>query len=171
MKKTVLIFAAGLLLFFSGCASYDPNVNMPTSIKKIAVPVFINKTKEYGIEQYATQQTIDEFLSEGKVSITENERKADGIVQCRITDYIKSVIRVDDNTQVAQEYRLRVYVDIYFFDNIEQVLLWKEEGVYEETTYYVANDLGMEVEDETTAANRVLDVLAKRAVRRVLYGW
>ena len=169
MKRiiAILIFLAAILY---GCASYDPAVNMPVSIKNIAVPIFINKTPKFNIEQYVTQKTIDEFLADGKLAIISDERQADGIVKVRITKYAKTEILHDEN-QVPQQYRLRIYVDVYLFDNKKQILLWKDEDIWEETTYYVANDRGMPVEDEDIGTNRVLDQLAKRVVRRVIHGW
>ena len=62
-------------------------------------------------------------------------------------------------------------MDVYFFDNRAQRLLWKDENLWEETRYYVVNDIGMPVEDESIGRNRVLDKLAGRVLRRVVYGW
>jgi hypothetical protein len=157
------------LIGATGCASYAPQVNLPATVSSIAVPVFINKTDRYNIEQYVTQKTIDKFLVDGRVSIVD-EKKADAIVKCRITKYILTPIRFDVN-QVAQQYRLRIYLDIYFFDNKAQRLMWKDEGsIWEETTYFVVNNIGMPAEDESIARNRVLDALSARVIRRVIYG-
>jgi hypothetical protein len=170
MRKNIcLILQVLVILAAAGCASYAPNVNLPASMSAIAIPVFVNKTDRYNIEQYVTQKTIDGFLSDGRVSIVD-ERKADGIIKCRITKYVLASIREDVN-QVPQEYRLRLYIDIYLFDNKVQRLLWKDENIWEETTYFVANNLGMPVEDENIAKNRILDKLAERVVRRVIHGW
>ncbi len=170
MKRTITVIILAAASFGTvGCASYAPNVNLPATMNSLAVPVFINKTSTYNIEQYVTQKTIDGFIADGKVSIVD-EKNADGIVKCRITKYILTAIRWDVN-KVAQEYRLRIYVDVYLFDNKAQRLLWKEPGIWEETAYFVVNNLGMPVEDETIGRNRVLDLLAGRVVRRVIYGW
>jgi len=149
-----------------------PNVNLPAGIATISVPVFVNKSPVFNIEQYITQKTIDGFIADGKLSVVDEE-KADAVLKCRIKekDYIITPIRFDVN-QVPQEYRLRIYVDVYFFDNKAQRLLWKDEGrIWEETTYFVTNNLGMPVEDETIGRNRVMDKLAEKIVRRVIYGW
>jgi hypothetical protein len=170
MKRIFSVIITALaLIAFGGCASYAPNVNLPASMSSIAVPVFVNKTPVYNIEQYVTQKTIDKFLADGRVSVID-EKKADGIVKCRLSKYVLTSTRVDVN-QVPQEYLLRIYVNIYLFDNKAQRLLWKDENIWEETTYFVANNLGMPVEDETIARNRILDKMAERIVRRVIYGW
>jgi hypothetical protein len=170
MKRILLpIFLALLILGFAGCATYAPNVNLPANIMTIAVPVFLNKTDRFNIEQYVTQKTIDAFLSDGRVSVVE-EKKADAIVKCRISKYVLTPTQFDVN-QVPQEYLLRIYVDVYLFDNKAQRLLWKDENIYEDTTYFVTNNLGMPVEDETIGRNRILDKLADRVVRRVIHGW
>jgi hypothetical protein len=167
-KITFALFTMAIIAA-AGCATYAPQGNLPANMNAIAVPVFINKTSTYNIEQYVTQKTIDGFLADGKVSIVD-ERKADGIVKCRISKYVITPIRFDVN-QVAQEYRLRIYMDVILFDNKAQKMLWKEEDMWEETTYFVVNNLGMPVEDETIGRTRILDKLAGRIVRRVVYGW
>ena len=170
MKKSIIKAITILaILGFAGCASYAPNVNLPANVMTIAVPVFLNKTDRYNIEQYVTQKTIDAFLSDGRVSVVD-EKKSDAIVKCRISKYVLTSTKVDIN-QVPQEYLLRIYVDIFLFDNKAQKLLWKDENIYEDTTYFVANNLGMPVEDETIGRQRILDKLSDRIVRRVIHGW
>ena len=168
-KRLLPIIFAAAILGASGCASYAPNVNLPANILTIAVPVFINKTDRFNIEQYVTQKTIDAFLADGRVSVVD-EKKSDAIVKCRIYKYVLTSTKVDVN-QVPQAYLLRIYVDVYLFDNKAQRLLWKDDDLYEDTTYFVANNLGMPVEDETIGRQRILDKLADRIVRRVIHGW
>ena len=164
MKKNIrLLILVTAITGLTSCASYTPNVNLPASMSALAVPVFVNKTDRYNIEQYVTQKTIDAFLSDGRVSIVD-EAKAEGIVKCRIKKYVLTSTKVDVN-QVPQEFLLRIYVDVYLFDNKAQRLLWKDENIFEDTTYFVANSLGMPVEDETIGRNRILDKLAERVVR------
>lgn len=170
MEKNIrLILLVTVFIAATSCASYTPNVNLPVSMSALSVPVFVNKTPVFNIEQYVTQKTIDAFLSDGRVSIVD-EAKADGIVKCRIKKYVLTSTKVDVN-QVPQEYLLRIYVDVFLFDNKAQRLLWKDENIYEDTTYFVANNLGMPVEDEIIGRNRILDKLAVRVVRRVIHGW
>lgn len=165
-----IFFISFLLLIFFSCATYSPQVTLPSYIKSIAIPIFINKTDRYNIESYITQKTIDAFLADGSVAI-KDEKNADAILKCRISKYIHTPIQFNTN-QIPQQYRLRIYLEIYFFDNIKQILLWKDEtSIWEETTYFVANDLGMPVEDEVIARNRVMDKLAERVLRRVIHGW
>lgn len=166
MKK--IMFALSIIFIICGCGLYNPQPDLPSYISSIAVPVFVNQTDKLGIEQYVTQRTIDEFLSDGKVSILDDV-KADAVVKCTIYKYILTPIMFDVN-QVPMQYRLRIYISLLFFDNKNQVQLWEEKSIWEETTYYTANNLGMPIEDEILARNRVLDQIAKRIVLRVIYG-
>lgn len=170
MKRIMLVLLMFVVIVIGfGCAGYTPQVSLPSYIQKLAVPVFLNKTQTYNIEQYVTQKTIDQFISDGKVSIAE-EQVADGVLKVSIDKYLLNAITVDIN-QVPQQYRLRIYISIYFFDSKNQRQLWTEENLWEETTYYVVNSLGMPAETEETARMRVLDRLSERVFRRVLNGW
>jgi hypothetical protein len=164
-----LLSACMAVFLAASCASYTPSVNLPSDVKTVAVPIYVNKTDRYEMEQYVTQKTLDEFLKDGKVSIAD-EKTADAIIKCRLKKYVLTPTRFDIN-QIPQEYMLRIYMDVYFFDNRAQRLLWKDENLWEETRYYVVNDIGMPVEDEAIGRNRVLDKLAGRVLRRVVYGW
>jgi hypothetical protein len=166
MKKVFMVLF--VFLAFVSCSTYSPQPNLPSTIKSIAVPIFINQTDKLNIEQYVTQKTIEEFLADGKVSILD-EVKSDAVVKCAIYKYVLTPILFDVN-QIPIQYRLRIYISLIFFDNKNQVQLWEEKSIWEETTYYVSNNLGMPVEDETIARNRVLDQIAKRIVARVIYG-
>jgi hypothetical protein len=120
------------------------------------------------MEQYVTQKTIDQFIADGKVTV-QDEYKADAAVKCTITKYVLTPI-LFDVSQVPQQYRLRIYITISLFDNKLQRELWQVKDMWEETTYYVVNNIGMPAEDEETAKRRVLDLIASRIMRRVLYG-
>ncbi len=170
MKKVFLaVLAVVASLGLVSCAGYSPQVQFPSYITKVAVPIFANKTDRFGMEQYVTQKTIDQFISDGKVSIAD-EQSADAVVKCAIEQYVLMPTRYDTN-QVPQEYRLKITVSLFFFDNKNQRKLWEEPKLWEDTTYYVVNSLGMPAETEEMARNRLLDKLAERVFRRVIYGW
>ncbi len=170
MKRFLVpaILALAIAIGF-GCAGYTPQVSLPTYIQKLAVPLFLNKTQTYNIEQYITQKTIDQFIADGKVTIGD-EATADGILKVNIDKYLLTPITFDIN-QVPQQYRLRIYVSVYLFDNKNQRQLWTEPDIWEETTYYVVNNLGMPAETEEIARVRVLDRLSERVFRRTMNGW
>lgn len=170
MKRIILLASMLLIVAIgAGCAGYTPQVSLPSYIQKLAVPVYLNKTQTYNIEQYVTQKTIDQFIADGKVTITD-EQSADGILKVNIDKYQLTVITYDVN-QVPQQYRMRIYISIYLFDNKNQRQLWMDENLWEETTYYVVNNLGMPAETEEIARTKVLDRLSERVFRRVLNGW
>ena len=171
MKRFMLLLVmVAAVIIGAGCAGYTPQVSLPSYIQKLAIPVFFNKTQAYNVEQYITQKTIDQFIADGKVTISD-EQNADGILKVNIEKYILNPITFDNN-QVPQQYRLRIYISIYFFDNKNQRQLWaEEETLWEETTYYVVNNLGMPPETEEIARLRVLDRLSERVFRRVINGW
>lgn len=169
MKKIILILAIAVTAsFLPGCGTYNMQSTLPDYISTVAVPIFGNKTDQINLEQYITAKTIEELIATAKVRI-EDEYKADAVIKCDIVKYVKAGTIFDAN-QVAQQYRLRIDVVVVFFDNKNQVKLWEEKNIYEETTYYEVNNLGMPAENENIARNRVLDQLAKRIVTRVIYG-
>ncbi len=170
MKKILLmVLVLTAVLLVPGCGLYNSQLNLPSYIEKIAIPVFANSTAEYEIPQYLTQQTINEFMGNGKLQITD-ETSADAVLKGEVTNYLNTPIDFDAN-QVPRQYRIIIHMTLYFFDNQAQKIIWTDKKVWEETTYYVPNNIGMPAEDQNSARKRVLDQLAKSILNRVLFGW
>jgi hypothetical protein len=170
MKRFItIVLAVGMLLAFASCASYTPQVSLPSYITKIAIPVFTNKTSTYNIEQYLTQKVVDQFISDGKLTVTD-ELNADAVLKVSIDQYVNMAI-VHDVNNIPQQYLLKIAITISFFDVKNQREIWNESDLWEQTTYYVVNNMGMPAETEEIARQRVLDALAGWIFRRVVNGW
>lgn len=195
MKKLCLL--AGLLavgFFASSCDEMGIKKDLPNSLTKIAVQPFENKTGQPNVDQLLTQKTIQDFIADGRLNVVA-EHDADAIVHGTLQRYDKIVLTRDAN-QVPQQYKLQLIVDIDFIDAKTLKQTWttrrtidltpqpdngEKEGAQwdstntrslkEFTTYYVLNTVGVPPEDETTAANRTLDQMANRVVRRVIDGF
>lgn len=195
MKKILSIMSVLALGFFtSSCDEAGIKKELPNSLTKIAVQPFENKTGQPNVDQLLTQKTIQDFIADGRLNVVA-ENDADAIVQGTLQRYDKIVLTRDAN-QVPQQYKLQLIVDIDFIDAKTSKQLWTtrrtidltpqpengdKEGaewdstntrsLKEFTTYYVLNTVGVPPEDETTAANRTLDQMANRVVRRVIDGF
>jgi outer membrane lipopolysaccharide assembly protein LptE/RlpB len=73
-------FLAGCGYRFTGRGTLSPE------IQKIAIPIFVNKTREAGIENILTSILIEEFSRTGRVDIVD-EPLADAVLKGTITSY------------------------------------------------------------------------------------
>jgi len=178
MRKSIfIIIGLGLSLFF-GCA-YTPVEILPKHIKSIAVPNFINKTARYGIESKLTDAVIEEFIRDGHLSITK-KKDANALLTGEIVTYVLEPLSYDA-TEVVEQYKLWVVVNLSFQDLTTGELLWEEKresvdgnligGIEGDVRYYVTPRAGRRVETEEEAQDRLVVELADRIVRRTVYGW
>jgi len=176
MRKSNFIWLALFLLF--GCA-YTPVEILPKHIKTIAVPTVINRTAHYGLESKLTDAVIEELIRDGHLSVAK-EKEADALLTGEIITYILEPLSYDA-TEVVEQYKLWVVVNLTFRDLTTGEVLWEEKresldgnlvgGIEGDVRYYVTPRAGRTVETEEEAQDRLVVELADRIVRRTVYGW
>jgi len=178
MRKFIFVIVGlGVFLLF-GCA-YMPVEILPKHIKTIAVPTFINRTAHYGIESKLTDSVIEEFIRDGHLSIAKKE-DAHALLTGEIVTYVLEPLSYDA-TEVVEQYKLWVIVNLSFRDLTTGEVLWEEKresvggnlvgGIEGDVRYYVTPRAGRTVETEEEAQERLVVELADHIVRRTVYGW
>ncbi|MDH5174948.1 MAG: LPS assembly lipoprotein LptE, partial [Elusimicrobiota bacterium] len=162
MRKPIfIIIGLGVILLF-GCA-YTPVEILPQHIKTIAIPTFINRTAHYGIESKLTDAVIEEFIRDGHLSIAKR-KEADALLTGEIVTYVLEPLSYDA-TEVVEQYKLWVIVNLSFRDLAAGEVLWEEKresiegnlvgGIEGDVRYYVTPRAGRTVETEEEAQERL----------------
>ncbi|RYZ77163.1 MAG: hypothetical protein EOP05_02770 [Proteobacteria bacterium] len=143
------VFAAGV----SGCAYRvgDFDRQIPGGYKTIAIPVFVNKTMEAGIETYFTNAVIREF-QRGRVgrvlSKADAQTTLEGSIDSvsyRVTSQVNSddtTLGIPEKTILNTEYRIVLVTSIRVRRNSDQKILW--EGSFNGERSYLAPRIGAE---------------------------
>jgi len=157
-RRTLAQTAALLLGLAVGGCGYHLGGNLPPHVKTVAVPVFKNLTQQPGIENTITQAVVEAFANTGRLRVVPVD-KADSILEGEITEY--TVESIAYNTSIdAQEYRLRVRVNIQFRDVRLNTMLWKQNGLDERSDFrstgQVQQNISLERDQASTQA--ALDV-------------
>ena len=116
----------------------DKGESLPSDIKKIAIPFFINKTFEPRVEMFITDAFIDEFLKRGKIRIAKSE-DADATILGKIKSFKTNPISFDDNDRVL-EYRATVVLDITLKRNDTGQIIWESFNLKDEYEYTVSSN-------------------------------
>ena len=187
-----LLLAGGLI---TACGDVPLKRQLPDSVQKVCIPPIENKTGQPDVDQKLTQQITQAFIVDGRLKVASKE-EADVILRSTLQRYDRIVLTRDAN-QVPQQYKLQMVMDIDFIDAKTAAQLWttrrtidltpepgnpagtegaewdstNTRSLREFTTYYVINNIGMPSEDENVAADRVIDQMARRVVRRVIEGF
>lgn len=161
--KTLIILGVSLLLV-SGCGyTLVGQGNLPDHIKTIAIPIFVNKTLQDGVEEIITQQVIEQFVKGGKVRLV-SEGNADAILRGTITAYKSDDVASYDEYNEVASYNLKVTVDIELQDIVNDEILWQTQGLIEDQDFDGGPlvNITQERENEERALQELAEELAQR---------
>lgn len=167
-----LIFLLGAILPCSlcGCFRYSFSGAVPGHIKTIAVPLFENRTAEYGVVEQITDELILVLQKDNTLKIMD-EDDADSILHgtlLRIEDvpYTYEGEGEAQNFSVG-EYKLTLIVNLEYYDQVKGEVIWTQEvsgwGTYDYVT-------GAPDEREDGFAEAI-DKLAQDILNLTVSGW
>jgi outer membrane lipopolysaccharide assembly protein LptE/RlpB len=123
-----------LSLLVPGCG-YSLRGSLPPHIRSIAIPVFVNRTQEPGVENLITQGVVEAFVNSGQLKVTERS-SADSILEGEVVGYQVSSISFNAAQNIT-EYRLQITLNLQFRDVKGNQVNWRREGVQEKADFNV----------------------------------
>jgi len=176
VKSKILIFL--VIFVFAGCG-YTTRGFLNPEYKRIYVePVknkidITNETAEYNsyrsypplIENDFTRNLISRFNLDGNLKTTNDKDKSQLDISCEITDFLREVVRSDDNDNV-EAYRLKIFYRFYLYDS--QGKLLKEVNLSTDKDYSL---VGIYAKSEAKAISELLDDAARRVVESIVEEW
>lgn len=118
------------------------------------------------LEVKITTATVDRYLFDGNLKVVQEEN-ADVVLKGELVDYVREVLRYDDNNNPL-EYRVNLVVNLSLWDIEENKLLWQETHFVGDTSYFVSGSLA---KSESAAVNDAVIDLARRIVERTVDQW
>ncbi|MBN2001590.1 LptE family protein [candidate division KSB1 bacterium] len=148
----------------SGCGIYSFSGSLAPHLKTVAIPLFENKTVEFGLAEELTDMLVDEFTRDNSLKITEKSAadiSVDG-----------SIVRIDDragafneNEQV-QDIKIYITVAVKVNDQVKRTLLW-EERITQWGGYDPASGPDARVDGITEA----LEKISQEILNKTVSGW
>jgi len=148
----------GLLVFcltLSGCG-YSLRGSLPSHLKTLAIPVFVNKTQEPAVENLVTQGVIEAFVNNGLLKIAESS-KADAILEGEVVGY-QVLLLSFNSAQNVTEYRVQVTVNLQFREVKADRVAWRREGFTEKSDFKVAGQVQNITQQSTALRQAVVDI-------------
>lgn len=161
---------AGLagLLITTGCAGYKLGSNLPEGITSIAIPTFVNDTREPGLESTLTSAAIKEFQKDGSLRVLVRD-EASCVMEVVIRKYELEPLRYQRNKNLtAQEYRLNITAEVVVRRLPSQEILVDHQRVVGFTTFTALTDLPSA---RRLALPKAADDLGQRLVKLVVEYW
>lgn len=161
--KTAALFL--LVAALSGCGYHisGKTGRMPGKIENLTIPIFENRTAKPDIESALTVAFVEEFVT--TVSV---HRGAAHVMHGVITSYELTPVSFT-KSDISQEYRLTVVMDLSIENKTSGKVIWKEEKVtdYEDFTVNIS-DVTETTESEAAALKKLARDTARLVKERML---
>jgi outer membrane lipopolysaccharide assembly protein LptE/RlpB len=99
-------------------------VFLPKHIRKVAVPIFENKSFERDLEIVLTEAVLREINRRGGVTLVQDAAQADAVLRGTIEEYRLDVLAADRDGR-ASAYRVSIRAAIVFEDLVEKKPYWQ----------------------------------------------
>jgi hypothetical protein len=153
---TALILAPILLR----CGAYSfSGASLPPHLKTVAIPLFENRTPEFGIDQLLTDAVIEAVTRDNTLKIAEPS-SADCILRCTL-NRIEDRAGQYDQKEEASTFRITLSVQATFEDMQKRVVIWQSP--------FTA--FGNYSDDRNLGIEEAVDKLKIEIVNRMVSNW
>ncbi|MDQ6651128.1 MAG: LPS assembly lipoprotein LptE [Acidobacteriota bacterium] len=168
MLKVLRLSAfVGMLLFVSGFAEcYKPVTKnqLPSRIKRVAVPAFQNNALRYKIESRFTEAVVNELIHRGRGLRVQGERDgADAVIEGVIKSFTYSGVLLDDKGR-ARIFEVTIEAAVTVRDQTENRVLYDNQNFVFRGEYEFANDPRNFFNEEDPAVQRMARNFAESIV-------
>jgi len=159
----------GLIAGFSGACGYHwvgGITDVPPDIRSVAIPIFINRTLEEGIESQMTRALVEKFTSAQRIPVL-SEEGAETVLLGSVKAFVTTPITVTLQAQTVTEYRATMVIEFVLKRKSDGKVLRSEE-IQEWRNYPVAANLAVTDLNKREAIQKITVLLAERIHEAVL---
>lgn len=141
--------------------------HIPTNVKTIAIPAFINKTSTNRIEVVLTGAVVREFNTRTRYRIVSDPRDADAVLTGTVISTQLAPVTYDAQTSRASSGLVTVTMKVSLADKDGKAIYENQNYLFRET-YQISSDLASFFEEEDPAVQRLSQDFARSLVSSVL---
>ena len=171
--------AVACCVLMAGCG-YSTRPGLPSNFRTVYIKPLLNKIdltelgNDYqpfpiyrpGMETTLTSAIVSRFQFTGLLRPS-SPGQADTRIEGELMEFRRDPLRFNASQQV-EEWRLNVVANVRFYDQRNNALIWEEERMTGDTTYFA---LGTKAEGESAALDRAIQDFARRVVERSVENW
>ena len=141
---------------------YSFRGTLPSHVNTIAVPMFLNRTSQPGVEGIITRAVAQAFATNGRLRVV-RAADADAILDGEVMSYAVGPIAFDQTLSI-QQYRLTVVLNLRMRDVRRNTVLFQQAGVSEQADFRVAGPVSATVAVEESALTAAATEIARSVV-------
>lgn len=165
----LLLFALCLLTSFScGYHVAGRGDRLPPDIKTIAIPAFVNSTRQFRIEQRITAALTREFIERTKYQLTTDPSGADAVLKGEIKDVRSGAIAFDPTTGRATTLQIQVTAHVDLIDQHSKKTVYSNHSFVFREQYQISQNPSALFEEQNPAFDRLSRDLARSLVTEIL---
>ena len=159
----LIVAVAALAL---GACGYSFRGTLPSHVRTVAVPIFVNRTSEPGVESIITRAVVQAFATNGRLQVV-RPADADAILEGEVTSYSVNAIAFDETLNV-QQYRLVVVLNLRMRDVRRNDVLFQQNGVAEQADFRIQGPVSATIAREETALGQAAGEIGRDIVSLTL---
>lgn len=144
---------------------------IPTEVRTIAIPPFINNTTEYRIEQYLAEAVSREFLLRTRFRIVHDVEGADATLQGTVLGFFAYPANYDPVTNRASTISTTTQLHVVLRDSKSGQTLYQNPNLQHRERYEVSAFPKVYLEERQAALARSSESMAREVVSAVLEGF
>lgn len=163
------LFAAALCTMLTACGYHTAgHANLlPSDLRTIAIPAFVNHTQTYKIEQTLTSSVVQEFVTRTSYRITQDPKSSDATLHGVVLSTNTTPLTYDTKTGRASSVLVIVSMSVSLNDRDGRVLYENPSYTFREQ-YQVSQELSSFFEEDSPAFQRLSRDFARTFVSNVL---
>jgi len=172
MKKTIVLLLVLLPFTFSGCGYHlaGTGSSLPEHIKSIGVPIFVNNTQGYEVEQKITGNVITVLIQRGKYEVKPEAENVDAVLKGTINSV--SLVPITFNADGrAREYNVIIYAKVTFTDEVQDKIIFQNPGFVFRGQYEIDQSEIAFFDRQSQAIDEIARDFAESVVSAILEGF
>ena len=161
-RRRLGVLALALAAWALGGCGYSFRGTLPSHVRTVAVPIFVNRTQEPGVESILTRAIVQAFATNGRLQVV-RLGDADAILEGEVRSYSVQAIAFDQTVNV-QLYRLVVVLNLRMRDVRRNAVLFQQDGVQEQADFQVTGPVSATISREETALTQAAAEIARSIV-------
>ena len=141
---------------------------LPPDIKTIAVPIFVNQSPTFRIEEKLAAAVSRELLERTKFQITPNTTGADAVLRGTVKEVSRGVITFDLTTGRASSLQIQVIADVKLEDLHSKKVVYANPNFVFREEYQVSETTSGLFQEDQAALDRLSRDVARTLVTELL---
>jgi outer membrane lipopolysaccharide assembly protein LptE/RlpB len=167
------LLAIAALAFCCSCGYHTAGrvSTLPNGLQTIAIPVFVNQTQTYRIEQILTSAVVRELVTRTHYHVLNDaDAAADATLRGTVLSTYTAPLTYDSQTGRAASVLVTVNMKVLLTDKHGKVLYQNPSYVFREQ-YQVSRELSSFFEENSPALDRLSREFARTLVSNILEGF